>query len=78
MDREATIAALLQGETEEVRRLGLDQMDDAARRAGTWGSTEHRRGRDKIENTYDAVRRSLETLSDAELQARWMMQSNKR
>ena len=70
MNREAQIAVLLRHGPDDVRRLALDQADDAARRSNTWGTSDHRKARDGIERVYDETRRTLERLSDEELAAR--------
>ena len=67
MERQAKINNLLQGEADDVRRLALDQLDASARQANTFGSKEHREGRDKTEKKYDETRKAFEGLSDAQL-----------
>ena len=67
MDRDQKVASLLALGPDDERRLALDEMDAVARRDGTWGSPEHRKGRDRIEGVYDAARRRLEALGDEQL-----------
>jgi hypothetical protein len=67
LDRQAKIDKLLQGEADDVRRLALNALDDEARRANTFGSKQHRDGRDKAEKKYDDTRRAFEGLSDGQL-----------
>ena len=69
MNREATIASLLERSAEDVRRLALDAADLVARQNRTWGTPDHRKTRDGIERSYDEARRALERLSDEELTA---------
>jgi len=74
--RDTHIAALLERDAEDKRRLGLDAADDNARQTNTWGTTDHRRTRDSIERTYDEARRAFERMSDAELDALVSTSSN--
>jgi hypothetical protein len=67
MDRQAKINRLLQGEADDARRLALDEIDATARQTNTFGSKEHRDGREKTEKKYDETRRAFEALSDAQL-----------
>jgi hypothetical protein len=67
MNRDQKVANLLARGPDDERRLALDEMDATARRDGTWGSPEHRKGRDRIEGHYDAARRRLEGLAEDQL-----------
>lgn len=67
LERQSKINKLLQGEADDVRRLALDQLDATARQTNTFGSKDHRDGRDKAEKKYDETRRSFEGLSDTQL-----------
>lgn len=67
MDRNHKVGALLARTADDVRRLGLDELDETARRSNTWGSKEHREARDKVEKTWDEARRRYEALSDDQL-----------
>ncbi len=75
MDRNQKVTRLLELGPEDTRRLALDEIDRAAR-AGAgggfdtqhgFGSAEHRLARERVEKTYDAARRSLEAMSDSQL-----------
>jgi len=70
MNRKEKITELLARGPDDVRRLALDEIDDGARRENTFGSKEHREARDRVEKRYDAAQRSLEGLSDAQLDER--------
>jgi hypothetical protein len=66
MDRRDKVAKLL-AKAEDVRRLALDDLDALARRTNTWGTKEHRSGRDRVENTFDQEALRLERLEDPAL-----------
>ena len=67
MNRQNKINSLLGQGADDERRLALDQIDQAARVANTFGSKEHREKRDETEKKHDRARRSYEALTDAEL-----------
>jgi len=52
VERSEKVTKLL-AKADDVRRLALDELDAVARRTNTWGSKEHRAGRDKVEHDYD-------------------------
>jgi len=67
MNRQQKIGALLAYEADDLRRLALDELDRRARESNTFGSKEHRHGRDEAEKTYDNVRHRYESLPEQEL-----------
>jgi hypothetical protein len=68
MNREQTINRLLERGPDEERRLALNELDDVARKTNTFGSKEHRAGRDAVEKKHDDARRELQALSDERLE----------
>jgi len=68
MNREQTINRLLERGPDDERRLALDALDDTARKTNTFGSKEHRAGRDAVEKRHDDARRQLQSLSDERLE----------
>jgi hypothetical protein len=69
MDRQHKIATLLAHQADDARRLALDELDRHARQSNTFGSREHRSGRDEAERTHDNARRRYEALPEQELDA---------
>jgi hypothetical protein len=68
MNREQKINRLLERGPDEERRLALNDLDDIARKTNTFGSKEHRAGRDAVEKQHDDARRELQALSDERLE----------
>ncbi len=68
MNREQKINQLLERGPDDERRLALDALDDTARKTNTFGSKEHRAGRDTVEKQHDDARRQLQALSDERLE----------
>lgn len=66
MDRGTKLMTLLE-RAEEARRLAMDELDAIARRTNTFGSREHRDGRDKVERQYSQEAQRFETLKEEEL-----------
>lgn len=66
MDRGTKLMTLLE-RAEETRRLAMDELDAIARRTNTFGSREHRDGRDKVERQYSQEAQRFETLKEEEL-----------
>ncbi|MGE3075965.1 MAG: hypothetical protein AB7N24_08770 [Dehalococcoidia bacterium] len=64
---ESQKVAILLARAEEVRRLALDELDTVARQTSTWGSKEHRDGRDKVEASNAAETLRLQRLDTAAL-----------
>ena len=69
MNREQKINELLARGDDDVRRLALDEIDNAARQANTFGSKDHRAARDKVESRHDDARRGYEGLSELQIDA---------
>jgi hypothetical protein len=67
MNRDQKVASLLALGPDDERRLGLDELDAVARRDNTWGSQEHRKGRERIETAYDTAKRRLDSLAEDQL-----------
>ncbi len=67
MDRQQKIAVLLAHQADDQRRLALDELDRVARESNTFGSRDHRQGRDEVEKTHDSARHRLESLPEREL-----------
>ncbi|MEX0784049.1 MAG: hypothetical protein WD557_15520 [Dehalococcoidia bacterium] len=67
MNRDQKVANLLALGPDDERRLALDELDAVARRENTWGSQEHRKGRERIESLWDVARRRVESLGDEQL-----------
>ncbi|HEY5475819.1 MAG TPA: hypothetical protein VIK11_03795 [Tepidiformaceae bacterium] len=68
--REQKVNRILARGAEDERRLGLNELDRVARETSTFGSDQHRTGRDTVERAYDEARRNLEQLSDQQLDDR--------
>lgn len=68
--REQKVNRLLDQSANDKRRLRLDELDRVARETNTFGSGEHRQGRDRVERAHDDVRRAMEALSENELDER--------
>lgn len=72
MDRQQKINKLL-AKADDVRRTAMDELDDVARRTNTFGSKEHRAGRDKVDRDFEQetqrCQRLEETALDLELAA---------
>lgn len=66
MDRTQKVAILL-ARAEETRRLALDELDSVARKTSTWGSRDHRAGRDKVEHACDLENLRYQALEDEAL-----------
>ena len=66
MERTQKMSILL-ARADDVRRLALDALDADARRTSTWGTKEHRAGRDKVERDYDQEALRFERLEELEL-----------
>jgi hypothetical protein len=66
MDRGTKLTTLLE-RAEETRRLAMDELDAVARRTNTFGSREHRDGRDRVERLYSQEAQRFETLKEEEL-----------
>jgi len=69
VNRQQKINAILERGPEDTRRLALDVIDKEARDTNTFGSAHHRTSRDKVERTYDDARKTLDALSDDQLDA---------
>ena len=70
VNHQQKVSALLAYQADDERRLALDELDRHARAANTFGSKEHRHGRDEAEHAYDRVRRRYESLTEPELDER--------
>ncbi len=68
--RDQKVNLLLAQGSEDERRLALDDLDRVARESSTFGSDQHRKGRDSVERTYNEARRVLDELSDQQLDER--------
>lgn len=68
MERQKKVSLLLD-RAEDARQLALNELDAIARRTNTWGTKEHRSGRDRVENAYDQEALRLERLEEAALDA---------
>ena len=66
MDRTQKMSILL-ARADDVRRLALDELDATARTTNTWGSQNHRTGRDRVERAYDQDVLRLQKLEDESL-----------
>jgi isopenicillin N synthase-like dioxygenase len=66
MDAGAKLSRLLQ-RADDTRRLAMDELDDIARRTGTFGSKEHRDGRDRVERTFAQETQRFQSLPEEEL-----------
>ena len=66
MDRGAKLTKLLE-RAEDTRRLAMDELDAIARRTSTFGSKEHRDGRDRVERTYAQEAQRFEALKEEDL-----------
>ena len=66
MDRQQKVSVLL-AKAEDIRRSALNELDDVARKTNTFGSKEHRSGRDKVERDYDQEALRCERLEDPAL-----------
>lgn len=66
MSREDKMAILI-ARAEDNRRLALDELDATARRTNTWGTKEHREGRDRVESALDQEALRLQRLEEAAL-----------
>lgn len=64
------IQKLLERSADDTRISALNDLDDKARQTNTWGTKEHRQGRDVAESRHTSAREALEKLSDAELEQR--------
>ncbi|OAI44291.1 hypothetical protein AYO38_09835 [bacterium SCGC AG-212-C10] len=69
MTREQMIARAMAHGPDETRRLALDKIDENARSTSTWGAADHRKARDKVEQTYTEERTAMDRLSDEQLEA---------
>jgi hypothetical protein len=67
MNRQQKVTALLAQRADDERRLALDELDRVARATSTFGSKEHRQGRDQAEKAHDDARRRYEALLEPEL-----------
>ncbi len=70
MNRQQKIGLLLARGPDDERRLALDELDRQARESNTFGSKEHRRGRDEAEKAHDSTRHRYESLPEQELDAK--------
>jgi hypothetical protein len=68
--RDHKVNRLLAQGADDERRLQLDELDRVARASSTFGSNQHRQGRDTVERAHDAARHALEQLSDQQLDDR--------
>ncbi|MEO8538491.1 MAG: hypothetical protein ABI577_02030 [bacterium] len=66
MDRQQKINQLI-AKAEDIRRLAMDDLDAVARRTNTFGSKEHRSGRDKVERDFDQEQQRCERLEEQAL-----------
>lgn len=76
--RDHKVNRLLAHGADDERRLQLDELDRVARESSTFGSDQHRKGRDTVERAHDAARRALEQLSDQQLDDRLAQATNLR
>ena len=67
MTREQKINTLLERADDDVRRPALDVIDADARGTNTFGSKAHRAARDKVEAQHSDARKTLETLTETQL-----------
>jgi hypothetical protein len=67
MNREQKVASLLARGPDDERSLALNEVDATARLERTWGTQAHRNDRQKIEASYEAAKRRLESLGDEQL-----------
>jgi hypothetical protein len=70
MNRQQKIDTLLARGADDERRLALDELDRQARQSNTFGSKEHRHGRDVAEKAHDNARHRYESLPENELDAK--------
>ncbi|MBK6319773.1 MAG: hypothetical protein IPI33_02575 [Dehalococcoidia bacterium] len=66
MDRKQKVAALV-SRAEEARRLALDELDAVARKTSTWGSSDHRSARERVERDCDQANQRAQTLDEEAL-----------
>lgn len=66
MNREQKISALL-NRADDVRRLAMDELDATARRTNTFGSREHRAGRDRVDLAFEQEVLRCQRLDDSAL-----------
>ena len=66
MDRKQKVAALV-SRAEEARRLALDELDAVARKTRTWGSSDHRSARERVERDCDQANQRAQTLDEEAL-----------
>ncbi len=68
MERQQKINHLL-ARADDVRRLAMDELDAIARRTNTFGSKEHRLGREKVDREFDQESQRCSSMTEAALDA---------
>lgn len=76
MDRQQQIAKLMGRGADDERRLALDELDKTARDTSTFGSKEHRDGRDRVEKAHTDAQHAFEGYSDDQLDAAVSLPAN--
>lgn len=67
MERQERVNLLLL-KADDIRRLAMDELDATARRTNSFGSKDHRSGRDRVDLAYENEVQRCRGLDDAALE----------